>query len=238
MSLAEAKSIWALLKHNEFFMSVMLRHIQHVPPLGGFCGDMYAVQVVNHTPLYVRPSGGWFGGFATAIRQWHQPSWTVRGKIAVGLLEFISEIYHHRSNGMVYICDASENSFGYTNSHDLMVTNLNALRPRRELELLLEHQTCRSDMDCRYLNDCILRCDTNLNSCTADLVRPNLYRVCQLISEYLKPSVPRAIRAEFYLLLDRCNNLNATLPHSEMDHALISNDLRSLLWRYVSDYVS
>lgn len=238
VSLAEAKSLWSLLKHNEFFMLTMLHGIQHVPSLGGFCGDMYAVQAVNHTPLYTRPSGGLFGPVSSIFHHWGRLNWNARGKLAVGLLEFVSEIYHHRGNGMVYICDASENAFGYSDNHDLMVINLNALRPRNELALLFENHPCASDKDCRYLNDCVFKCSDERKTCSGNLVWPNLLRVCRLLRDFLRPNVPRVIRAELFLLLDRCNNLNSTSPQAEMDHALISNELRSLLWHYVSDYVS
>lgn len=238
MSLAEAKSLWALLKHNEFFMLSMLHGIQHIPSFGGFCGDMYAVQVVNYTPLYTRPAEGWRGTVFSAFRSWGWMNWNYRGKLAVGLLEFVSEIYHHRSDGMVLICDASEKAFGYGNSHDLTVVNLNALRPRNELALLIENQPCSTDADCRYMSDCVFRCSVERNTCSADLVWPNLLRICRLLREFLRPNAPRVIRAELFLLLDRCDNLNSTSPRLEMDHALVSNELRSLLWRYVSDYVS
>jgi hypothetical protein len=48
VSLAEAKSVWALLQINEFLLMVALQEKEHTPKLLGFCGDLYVTERVSH----------------------------------------------------------------------------------------------------------------------------------------------------------------------------------------------
>ncbi len=59
MSLAEAKTIWALLQDNAFLLSVLFRGSEHLPEVGGFCGAAYSVEPTAHRRLYNKRDGSW-----------------------------------------------------------------------------------------------------------------------------------------------------------------------------------
>ncbi|XP_014385191.1 PREDICTED: protein FAM69B [Myotis brandtii] len=46
VSLAEAKSVWALLQRNEFLLLLSLQDKEHAARLLGFCGDLYVTEGV------------------------------------------------------------------------------------------------------------------------------------------------------------------------------------------------
>ncbi|XP_067868096.1 divergent protein kinase domain 1B isoform X2 [Heterodontus francisci] len=114
VSLAEAKSIWALLQLNEFLLIVSLHEKEHTAQLLGYCGDLYITEKIPYHSLYsikvprfleaVLPSV-----VLKSLNQWFAPAWSRRAEITIGLLEFVEEIFHG-TYGSFYICDTDPES--------------------------------------------------------------------------------------------------------------------------------
>ncbi|KAH0615454.1 hypothetical protein JD844_004705 [Phrynosoma platyrhinos] len=117
LSLAEAKSIWALLQLNDFLLTLSLHEKEHTSRLLGHCGDLYITEKIHHTSLYTMDTPQFLQSLLPSavhrvIHQWFSPAWPRRAKIAIGLLEFVEEIFHG-TYGNFYICDAGFKNVGY-----------------------------------------------------------------------------------------------------------------------------
>ena len=88
-------------------------------------------------------------------------------------------------------------------------------------------------------------------------MRPTLQRICALIGDYVLWGAPRGAKAPLSVLLDRCARLGrraglisekgegfskgeglhpeGSKRSSDLEHSLLLTELRSLLWRYVSN---
>uniref|UniRef100_A0A8B9TER0 Divergent protein kinase domain 1B n=1 Tax=Anas platyrhynchos TaxID=8839 RepID=A0A8B9TER0_ANAPL len=99
VSLAEAKSIWALLQLNEFLLLLSLHEKEHTAKLLGYCGDLYVTEKIPHSSLYGTDVPPFLQPLLPAalqrvLHQWVAPAWPRRAKISIGLLEFVEEIFH------------------------------------------------------------------------------------------------------------------------------------------------
>ncbi|XP_078605478.1 divergent protein kinase domain 1A-like isoform X2 [Branchiostoma floridae x Branchiostoma japonicum] len=239
VTLAEAKSIWALLQVNEFFMMMILQDSEHTPKLEGFCGDTYFVQRVDANRLYGIHIPWMFEiflptSYRQAMDQWFTPSWPKKAKIAVGLLEFVEEIFDS-SHGTFHMCKTSHTNIGYTNKHDLKMIDLRNLYPAEVLKETLTEKTCSKNSDCELTEDCSSMCDETASRCTGELVQPNLSKICVVLHDYLLKEVPAGIKDELTALLDKCSRLTTNTEDMQIHHSLILNNLKSLLWKQISD---
>uniref|UniRef100_A0AAV2ITJ6 EF-hand domain-containing protein n=1 Tax=Knipowitschia caucasica TaxID=637954 RepID=A0AAV2ITJ6_KNICA len=131
VSLAEAKSIWALLQINEFLLMVALQEKEHTPKLLGFCGDLYVTEIVGHSSLYRIEVPHYLQALvpealSSGLNHWLAPTWPRRARITIGLLEFVEEVFHG-SYGSFLICDASPHHVGYNARYDCKMANLRSV---------------------------------------------------------------------------------------------------------------
>ncbi|MEE6495678.1 hypothetical protein FKM82_002110 [Ascaphus truei] len=238
VSLPEAKSAWALLQLNEFLLMVILQDKEHTPKLLGFCGDLYVTERVPYTSLY-GISLPWVlevfvpHGLRKRMDQWFTPSWPRKAKIVIGLLEFVEDIFHG-PYGNFLMCDISAKNFGYNDKYDLKMVDMRKIVPEMSLKELIKDRPCESDSDCIYGTDCSTVCDPSKMKCSADVTQPNLAKVCLLVKDYMLRGAPSEIREELEKHIYSCIALKAAAMHMEMEHSLILNNLKALLWKKIS----
>ncbi|PWA26482.1 hypothetical protein CCH79_00001101 [Gambusia affinis] len=207
VSLAEAKSIWALLHINEFLLMVALQEKEHSPKLLGFCGDLYVTERVSHSSLYrlkvphyletVVPEA-----LSSGLNHWLAPSWPRRARITIGLLEFVEEVFHG-SYGSFLICDASPHHVGYNSKYDCKMANLRSVASEAV--------------------------------CNTEVVQPNLAKVCMLLQDYLLFGAPSDLRGDLEKQLRTCVTLSGLASQMEVHHSLVLNNLKTLLWKKISN---
>ncbi|KAG9278834.1 protein FAM69A-like [Astyanax mexicanus] len=238
VSLPEAKSAWALLQLNEVLLAVVLQDREHTPKLLGFCGDLYVVERVPYTPLYGLslpwPLELWVpAGFRRSMDQWFTPSWPRKAKISIGLLELVEDVFHGPF-GSFLMCDMRPGSFGYTDRHDLRLVDGRLVVPEEAFGSTMRLQRCREDGDCVYGVDCRTSCDRAEGHCTPRVSQPNLARACGALKDYLLRGAPAHLRDELEKQLYSCMALRGSAQHMEMEHSLILNNLKTLLWKQIS----
>ena len=231
MSLAEAKTIWALLQHNEFFIAFVFSDSDYVPQLHGFCGDTYALDYYPKSQLYKKKEDSYLAMVFPQHYTWSFPLWGHRAKIMIGLLEFTLEVYQHGSEGSFYLCNSHEGNIGYNTQHDVRIADISKIIAKQEIQAYLSEIECSKHSDCIYTPQCQAMCDMKRNRCMGEVTHPNLRHVCKLINEYLLKNVPPQVKAELVSLLEGCDKLDS---YMEMEHSLIVNDLKSLLWKQIS----
>lgn len=208
ISLPEAKSAWALLQLNEVLLAVVLQDQEHTPRLLGFCGDLYVVERVPHTPLYGLslpwPMELWIPtGMRRNMDQWFTPSWPRKAKIFIGLLELIEDIFHG-TFGSFLMCDMRASTFGYTDRHDLRLVDGRRVVAEEAFKQTMILQRCEDDKDCVYGVDCRTLCDHAEHRCTAEVVQPNLARACGALKDYLLQGAPIHLQEELEKQLYAC----------------------------------
>ncbi|XP_023584332.1 LOW QUALITY PROTEIN: protein FAM69A-like [Trichechus manatus latirostris] len=237
VSLGEAKSAWALLQLNEFLLMVILQDKEHTPKLMGFCGDLYVTESVEYTSLY-GISLPWVielfipSGFRRSMDQLFTPSWPRKAKIAIGLLEFVEEVFHG-PHGNFLMCDTSAKNLGY-NKYDLKMVDMRKIVPEANLKELIKDCHCETDLDCVYSTDCRTSCDQSTMKCTSEVIQSNLAKACQLLKDYLLHGAPSEICEESEKQIYSCIALKVTASQMEMEHSLILNNLKTLLWKKIS----
>ncbi|KGL82184.1 Protein FAM69B, partial [Tinamus guttatus] len=239
VSLAEAKSIWALLQLNEFLLLLSLHEKEHTPKLLGHCGDLYVTEKIPHTSLYgtevprvlqsLLPSA-----VQRLVHQWVAPAWPRRAKIAIGLLEFVEEIFHG-TYGTFYICETSSRNVGYNDKYDFKMVNLRKVATETSVRAFLKGRHCEQNGDCTYGRDCTAACDKLLKQCKGDMVQPNLAKVCGLLQDYVLPGAPAELREELRKQLRTCTTLSGLASQMEVHHSLVLNNLKTLLWKKISN---
>ncbi|XP_070532571.1 divergent protein kinase domain 1A-like isoform X2 [Ptychodera flava] len=240
VTLAEAKTMWALLQNSEFFMMMVLKDSDHIPKLEGFCGDMFIVEEAMVDRVYGVELPGVINmavpnSYKQSIDQWFTPTWPQKAHIAVGMLEFIEEIFHG-SNGNLYMCDLTEHSIGFTEKHEVKVINFANLVPETTLEQVLRERHCTQNTDCSYAENCITICDHNTHQCTGQVVHPNLQKVCVLLHMFLLRGAPKDVKLELEEELEKCLALDASKNSDiQLEHSLVLNSLKSTLWKQISN---
>uniref|UniRef100_A0A8C6ZPE0 Divergent protein kinase domain 1B n=1 Tax=Nothoprocta perdicaria TaxID=30464 RepID=A0A8C6ZPE0_NOTPE len=239
VSLAEAKSIWALLQLNEFLLLLSLHEKEHAPKLLGHCGDLYVTEKIPHNSLYgtevprvlqaLLPSA-----VHRLVHQWLAPAWPRRAKIAIGLLEFVEEIFHG-TYGTFYICDASSANVGYNDKYDFKMVNLGTVATEAAVRAFLKGRHCEQNGDCTYGRDCTASCDKLLKQCKGDMVQPNLAKVCALLQDYVLHGAPAELQHELQKQLRTCTTLSGLASQMEVHHSLVLNNLKTLLWKKISN---
>ncbi|KAF4117051.1 divergent protein kinase domain 1A isoform X1 [Onychostoma macrolepis] len=238
ISLPEAKSAWALLQLNEVLLAVVLQDREHTPRLLGFCGDLYVVERVPHTPLYGLslpwPMELWIPtGMRRNMDQWFTPSWPRKAKIFIGLLELIEDIFHG-TFGSFLMCDMRASTFGYTDRHDLRLVDGRRVVAEEAFKQAMILQRCEDDEDCVYGVDCRTSCDRAEHRCMAEVAQPNLARACGALKDYLLRGAPVHLQEELEKQLYACMALKGSAEQMEMEHSLILNNLKTLLWKQIS----
>ncbi|KAJ8418552.1 hypothetical protein AAFF_G00000510 [Aldrovandia affinis] len=238
ISLPEAKSAWALLQLNEFLLMVILQDKQHTPKLLGFCGDLYVMEKVPYTSLY-GISVPWLmelwipSGVRRSMDQWFTPSWPRKAKISIGLLEFVEDVFHG-TFGNFLMCDVSTGTFGYNDKHDLKMVDMRKVVPEATFKDAMRDRRCGADEDCVYGADCRTSCDLDKRRCSPEAIRPNLAKACHTLKDYLLRGAPSEIRDELEKQLYSCLALKGSAEQIEMEHSLILNNLKTLLWKKIS----
>ncbi|XP_041704532.1 divergent protein kinase domain 1A-like isoform X2 [Coregonus clupeaformis] len=238
ISLPEARSMWALLQLNEFLLAVVLQDREHAPRLLGFCGDLYVMEKVPYAPLY-GISLPWVvelwipAGVRRSMDQWFTPSWPRKAKISIGLLELVEDVFHG-TFGSFLMCDVSAAGFGYNDRHDLKVMDAHHIVPEATFQEAMRERRCDMDEDCLYGVDCRTSCDLTKHRCTPEVTRPNLAKACGSLKDYLLRGAPSDIQDELEKQLYACIALKGSAEQMEMEHSLILNNLKTLLWKKIS----
>ncbi|XP_053775135.1 divergent protein kinase domain 1B [Desmodus rotundus] len=233
VSLAEAKSVWALLQRNEFLLLLSLRGKGHAARLLGYCGDLYVTEGVPHSAqhgaaLPLPPA------LHRALQQWLGPAWPWRAKIAIGLLEFVEELFHG-AHGNFYMCDTTLANVGYTAQYDFRMADLQQVAPEAAVRRFLRGRRCERSADCTYGRDCRAPCDKLMRQCKGDLVQPNLAKVCGLLRDFLLPGAPPDLLEELGKQLRTCTTLSGLASQVEAHHSLVLSHLKMLLWKKISN---
>ncbi|XP_035641359.1 divergent protein kinase domain 1A-like isoform X1 [Oncorhynchus keta] len=239
ISLPEARSTWALLQLNEFLLAIVLQDREHTPRLLGFCGDLYVMEKkVPYAPLY-GISLPWVvelwipAGVRRSMDQWFTPSWPRKAKISIGLLELVEDVFHG-TFGSFLMCDVSADGFGYNDRHDLKVMDTRHIVPEATFQKAMRERRCDTEEDCLYGADCRTSCDLTKHRCTPEVTQPNLAKACGALKDYLLNGVPADIQEELEKQLYACIALKGSAEQMEMEHSLILNNLKSLLWKKIS----
>ncbi|XDV38298.1 hypothetical protein PO909_007740 [Leuciscus waleckii] len=239
VSLAEAKSVWALLQINEFVLMVALQDKEHAPHLMGFCGDLYVTEHVSHSALFRLEVPDWLQpvfpeALGVALNQWLAPAWPRRARITIGLLEFVEEVFHG-VYGSFYICDASPRRVGYNANYDFKMADLQSLASEAAVKGFLRGRTCEANADCTYGRDCTATCDRLARQCNVEVVQPNLAKVCALLQDFLLFGAPSDLREDLEKQLRTCVTLSGLASQMEVHHSLVLNNLKTLLWKKISN---
>ncbi|XP_039362340.1 divergent protein kinase domain 1B isoform X2 [Mauremys reevesii] len=239
VSLAEAKSIWALLHLNEFLLMLSLHEKEHTSKLLGHCGDLYVTEKIPHNSLYGTNVPHFFqpllpSAIHRIIHQWFAPAWPRRAKIAIGLLEFVEEIFHG-TYGNFYICETSFKNVGYNDKYDFKMVNLRKVATEMTIRGFLKGRHCEQNVDCTYGKDCMATCDKLMKQCKGDMVQPNLAKVCGLLQDYLLYGAPSDLKEELQKQLRTCMTLSGLASQMEVHHSLVLNNLKTLLWKKISN---
>ncbi|KAK7131513.1 hypothetical protein R3I94_016592 [Phoxinus phoxinus] len=239
VSLAEAKSVWALLQINEFVLMVALQDKEHAPHLLGFCGDLYVTEHVAHSALFRLEVPGWLQpvfpeALGVALNQWLAPAWPRRARITIGLLEFVEEVFHG-VYGSFYICDASPRRVGYNANYDFKMADLQSVASEATVKGFLRGRTCEANADCTYGRDCTATCDRLARQCNVEVVQPNLAKVCALLQDFLLFGAPSDLREDLEKQLRTCVTLSGLASQMEVHHSLVLNNLKTLLWKKISN---
>jgi len=238
VSLAEAKSIWALLQSHDFFVTLLFQDSDQIPRLRGFCGAAFVVDDVPVKRLYRPPAASVAGGPNAASESssssssssfsfspldllfpqrhfWGLPSWPDRAKVGVGVLEFISHIHAHDYAGSFFLCGTDASNVGYSVKHDAKFHALTGLLSKEMLARLMTSRGCRrSAEDCRLSAHCTTMCDESAGKCTAELARPNLHLGCRILRDYLLYDAPEDLRGELKRLFAKCDVLERKVTRS------------------------
>lgn len=239
VSLAEAKSIWALLQLNEFLLLLSLHEKEHTAKLLGHCGDLYVTEKIPHSSLYGTDVPPFLQPLLPAavqrvVHQWVAPAWPRRAKISIGLLEFVEEIFHG-TYGSFYICETSVGNVGYNEKYDFKMVNLRKVATEMAIRGFLKGRHCEQNADCTYGKDCTASCDKLLKQCKGDVVQPNLAKVCGLLQDYLLYGAPPELKDELQKQLRTCMTLSGLASQMEVHHSLVLNNLKTLLWKKISN---
>lgn len=238
ISLPEARSTWALLQLNEFLLTLVLQDREHSPKLLGYCGDLYVMEKVPNAPLY-GISLPWImevwipTGLRRSMDQWFTPSWPHKAKISIGLLELVEDVFHGTFGSFV-MCDIRAAAFGYTDKHDLKVMDARYIVPETIFIEDIRQQKCDVDEDCLYGADCVTSCDLTKHRCTPEVSRPNLAKACETLKDYILRGAPSDVREELEKQLYACIALRGSTEQTEIEHSLILNNLKTLLWKKIS----
>uniref|UniRef100_A0A672J554 Divergent protein kinase domain 1Aa n=1 Tax=Salarias fasciatus TaxID=181472 RepID=A0A672J554_SALFA len=238
VSLPEARSTWALLQMDEVLLGLLLQDRGHTPRLLGYCGDLYMTERIPYGPLYGLslpwPLASWVpSGVQRTVDQWFTPSWPRKAKISMGLLELVEDVFHG-TYGSFLICDVAAARFGYTDRHELRLTDTRAVVPEDEFRRAMRALRCETDADCVYGTDCRTSCDPSERRCREEPVQPNLAKACGALKDYLLRGAPAAMREELERQLYACMALKGNAGQMNMEHSLILNNLKALLWRQIS----
>ncbi|XP_038961289.1 divergent protein kinase domain 1B isoform X2 [Rattus norvegicus] len=216
-----------------------LKEKEHASRLLGYCGDLYLTESIPH--------GSWHGAVLLpalrpllpsvlhrALQQWFGPAWPWRAKIAIGLLEFVEELFHG-SYGTFYMCETTLANVGYTATYDFKMADLQQVAPEATVRRFLQGRHCEQSSDCIYGRDCRAPCDKLMRQCKGDLIQPNLAKVCELLRDYLLPGAPADLYEELGKQLRTCTTLSGLASQVEAHHSLVLSHLKTLLWREISN---
>ncbi|XP_045323883.1 divergent protein kinase domain 1B isoform X3 [Leopardus geoffroyi] len=211
----------------------------HASRLLGSCGDLYVTEGVPHgswrgaaLPPLLRPLLP--SALHTALQQWLGPAWPWRAKIAIGLLEFVEELFHG-AYGTFYMCETTLANVGYTAKYDFKMADLQQVAPEAAVRRFLRGRHCEHSADCTYGRDCRAPCDKLMRQCKGDLIQPNLAKVCELLRDYLLPGAPADLREELGKQLRTCTTLSGLASQVEAHHSLVLSHLKTLLWKKISN---
>ncbi|XP_042537052.1 divergent protein kinase domain 1B isoform X3 [Dipodomys spectabilis] len=216
-----------------------LKEKEHASQLLGYCGDLYLTEGTPH--------GSWHGttlppalhamlpsALHRAIQQWFSPAWPWRAKIAIGLLEFVEELFHG-AYGSFYMCETTLANVAYTATYDFKMADLQQVAPEATVRRFLQGRHCEQSSDCTYGRDCRAPCDRLMRQCKGDLIQPNLAKVCELLRDYLLPGAPADLSEELGKQLRTCTTLSGLASQVEAHHSLVLSHLKTLLWKKISN---
>uniref|UniRef100_A0AAR2JH64 FAM69 N-terminal domain-containing protein n=1 Tax=Pygocentrus nattereri TaxID=42514 RepID=A0AAR2JH64_PYGNA len=239
VSLAEAKSVWALLQIDEFVPMLALQDKEHAPRLLGFCGHLYATERVANGALFRLDVPPWLQplvpeALSNALNRWLAPAWPRRARITIGLLEFVEEVFHG-AYGSFYMCDASPSRVGYNANYDCKIADLGSVASEAAVRAFLRGRTCQTNADCTFGRDCTATCDRLAKQCNTEVVQPNLAKVCALLRDFLLFGAPADLLDDLDRQLRTCVTLSGLASQMEVHHSLVLNNLKTLLWKKISD---
>ncbi|XP_072176822.1 divergent protein kinase domain 1B-like [Diadema setosum] len=234
VSLAEAKTMWALLRGNKFLLLMALSKSEMIPKLEGFCGDVFVTEGVQEYSLSRQGMGPAFPLGLSSLLSRERLQWTQRAHIVLGVIEFVEEIIDNPL-GNFLMCSVTAQSIGYTKAHDAKLLRLEDLYPEVIVEGHLQDRECQVDEDCLYGLNCQTPCGTVNRKCFGEVTYPNLYKMCNLLEPVLFRGVPSAIEEQLRKTFKRCRDLRHSGRKMDMEHSLVINDIKGIIWRQISN---
>ncbi|CDQ57542.1 unnamed protein product [Oncorhynchus mykiss] len=236
VSLAEAKSVWALLQINEFLLMVALQEKEHTPKLLGFCGDLYVTERVSHRngpsphpPIQQVPD------MLNGIEIWaHRWPWQNTDIPLTNYIPHYQQVFHG-AYGSFLMCDASPRHVGYNFKYDCKMADLRSVASETAVREFLRGRHCETNADCTFGSDCTATCDRLVKQCNTEVVQPNLAKVCVLLQDYLLFGAPQDLRTDLEKQLSTCVTLSSLASQMEVHHSLVLNNLKTLLWKTISN---
>ncbi|RUS87104.1 hypothetical protein EGW08_005104 [Elysia chlorotica] len=238
LNLGEAQNLWRLIHQPFFLVFSLFQDLSVFPSINGTCGGL---SMWNHGPYLELGAGPLFdlsglswtlGLFSNNSYRWMLPAWSKRAKVMVGLLEVVSEFYD-RSEGQFHLCNIDGLTLFHTKTFELALTESSLPLSGAQVSHALRNVSCRSWRDCTLTAQCQTQCDYRSRRCTAQLVKPTLTHACGLMKDYLLFDAPRFIRPSLGRLLRRCARLTWSAPDLDLQHSLLVQELRDILWGHI-----
>ncbi|KAJ8039511.1 Protein FAM69A [Holothuria leucospilota] len=223
ISLPEARSVWALLKSNDFLMTIALAENDQVPDLLGYCGNIFLTDRLSSDNLHDIMSG--WGLFSSV-------PWVKRVLLTVSLLEFVEDI-QDLSVGNLLLCSISDSGIGMTVGNEVSFYNLEWFRTEADIARDLKYRSCTTHSDCTYGSSCYAQCISE-GVCVNSGVRTNLKNACELVDKFVQNGSPRSFLPKLESLLARCKTLDQNRKDFHLEHSLILSDLKNSLWEQIN----
>ncbi|XP_006776649.1 PREDICTED: protein FAM69B, partial [Myotis davidii] len=101
---------------REMTLSFLKANLGDLPALPTLVGQVLLLADFNQDKL-LPPA------LHQALQQWLGPPWPWRAKVAIGLLEFVEELFHG-AYGTFYMCETTLANVGYTATYDFRMADL------------------------------------------------------------------------------------------------------------------
>lgn len=233
LSLGEAQALWRLVHNQEFLVLFIFQGSYVFPSLNGTCGSLFGFHYPHVSSLYNKNTFPLHLLSSTAYR-WFLPSWEQRAKVAVGILDFMFDIYEE-NHIKFFMCDVQPLSFGQTFTSEAVITNARNIYSGAMLANLLSNRTCTVDHHCHFSHYCTTMCDAGEQRCTGEVTKPTLWQACHLIEEYLLFDTPEKIHPVLERLLSRCSHLIIYGQSIDMSHVILIADIKTVLWNHIKN---
>ena len=164
LSRADMRSLWELLRQDEFYLMQLLKDFIHIPQIAGTCGKFYAMEKLE--PLFHLEFNL---GFMSTLSDWG-----VRVKLALDIMDLIEELDSKTVYGLKWQhCDVQPSNFGVNHAGTVKAIDVDLMYTDEKIAEILGNGNCSSHKDCDFF-DCVSLCDVKRKKCTSVRISNNL----------------------------------------------------------------